>query len=478
MIQQKKQWFTLVELIVVITILAILWTIAFISLQWFARESRNSARVSDVATIRSALSFYSTENSRYPDPDNAQIISYSWAGLWKQWSFWEKARIELWRISKDILDPALNTSMDYGVLEVRSDYQISTIYEVASVNIPWIESVYAADNSSFISQVEWTYDSYDLNARVWWDCNLITIPSLLLNEIPTWWELLVWNSYEFAYNDSQNLPRNVYNSVDIDSPGRWFQIEKVYDKCSVDDIADIDLYIAQVSTAYQQYWDSEVFEDIVFTSDTKAFRLNMTNLLRENQIVIAPELLALLESPVPYNIFADSFPNSNGTELQSHSNIWWWWDIESGSSSAYSIEWNTLEKNDDSLSTFYPTPLPAITWSWSTVSYDVLDFWSWNITSYLRYQDTNNYYAAELSGNGYRLIRMLWWTESVIQDISETVTPPVNFSFSAIWTNIILSLWWIEKENTIITGVDWVWKPLIYMQNSWAVIDNYELGYK
>lgn len=33
--------FTLVELIVVITILAILWTIAFISLQWYTRDARS-----------------------------------------------------------------------------------------------------------------------------------------------------------------------------------------------------------------------------------------------------------------------------------------------------------------------------------------------------------------------------------------------------------------------------------------------------
>lgn len=32
--------FTLVELIVVITILSILWTIAFISLQWYSSNSR------------------------------------------------------------------------------------------------------------------------------------------------------------------------------------------------------------------------------------------------------------------------------------------------------------------------------------------------------------------------------------------------------------------------------------------------------
>lgn len=52
----KKQWFTLVELIVVITILAILWSIAFISLQGYSSDARNSKRTSDLGSITSAMS--------------------------------------------------------------------------------------------------------------------------------------------------------------------------------------------------------------------------------------------------------------------------------------------------------------------------------------------------------------------------------------------------------------------------------------
>jgi len=41
----NKKAFTLVELIVVITILAILWTIAFISLQGYSRVSISNANL-------------------------------------------------------------------------------------------------------------------------------------------------------------------------------------------------------------------------------------------------------------------------------------------------------------------------------------------------------------------------------------------------------------------------------------------------
>ena len=51
----KRGAFTLVELIVVITILAILWTIWFISLQWYSSEARDSKRISDINNLHKKI---------------------------------------------------------------------------------------------------------------------------------------------------------------------------------------------------------------------------------------------------------------------------------------------------------------------------------------------------------------------------------------------------------------------------------------
>lgn len=53
--KKQKNAFTLVELIVVITILAILWTIAFINLQWYSMWARDSKRVSDISNIQKKI---------------------------------------------------------------------------------------------------------------------------------------------------------------------------------------------------------------------------------------------------------------------------------------------------------------------------------------------------------------------------------------------------------------------------------------
>ncbi len=54
------KWFTLVELIVTIAILAILWTLAFLSLQWHIVNSRNTVRIDSLQKISSAVQRYLT----------------------------------------------------------------------------------------------------------------------------------------------------------------------------------------------------------------------------------------------------------------------------------------------------------------------------------------------------------------------------------------------------------------------------------
>lgn len=75
--KKNKNAFTLVELIVVIIILAILWTIAFISLQWYSMEARDSKRVSDV---RSLLTKINIESAKWVDYSK-MILPSSWSTL-------------------------------------------------------------------------------------------------------------------------------------------------------------------------------------------------------------------------------------------------------------------------------------------------------------------------------------------------------------------------------------------------------------
>ncbi len=61
--KKLQKGFTLVELIVVITILAILGTIAFISLQGYSQDAKNSKVSSDLKTLASAIEISNTNGA-------------------------------------------------------------------------------------------------------------------------------------------------------------------------------------------------------------------------------------------------------------------------------------------------------------------------------------------------------------------------------------------------------------------------------
>lgn len=69
--------FTLVELIVVITILVILGTIAFISLTGFSGSARDGSRASDIANISKGLDIAYIKTGYYSSPDNSFTVAYS-----------------------------------------------------------------------------------------------------------------------------------------------------------------------------------------------------------------------------------------------------------------------------------------------------------------------------------------------------------------------------------------------------------------
>lgn len=81
---KSKTAFTLVELIVVISILAILGTISFLSYGNFSIDARESKRISNLGKIENQLDIFKTEFSRYPEPDNSIDIYASGSLVGKQ----------------------------------------------------------------------------------------------------------------------------------------------------------------------------------------------------------------------------------------------------------------------------------------------------------------------------------------------------------------------------------------------------------
>lgn len=67
--------FTLVELIVVITILAVLATVGILTLSDYLSSSRDSSRITEIGQISRSVELSAVQNGKYPMPVASEALS-------------------------------------------------------------------------------------------------------------------------------------------------------------------------------------------------------------------------------------------------------------------------------------------------------------------------------------------------------------------------------------------------------------------
>ena len=209
MFKLKYKAFTLVELIVVITILAILWTIAFISLQWHSQSARNSTRISDIKSLEKMFSFYELRESTYPTPSNGEEITYSWAKVWTQWTFWEETRVSIWprwNISNVPVDPLTWAEYTYSLLNTWAEYQVAWVlewWEATNLNLTNTSYANWAFGTTF---VRWNYNRQMARVFVWWTSYVLAIPSIIRWTATDTDVVDIVTNNKLTYNWSRGLP--------------------------------------------------------------------------------------------------------------------------------------------------------------------------------------------------------------------------------------------------------------------------------
>ena len=204
---KQKLAFTLVELIVVIIILTILWTVAFISLNWYTKTTRDTVRISDIAKIDRGLESFKLEAAVYPDPDDPEIITYSSSEVWTQWVFWESAFTNIASLDKVPVDPLTWLEYTYSVTSDRKEYEIATILESNNTAYNQVEETHAWEDEVYV-RVSWDYNWKILRTYNWLDVTLLAVPSIIWAEITTLENLITGN--KLVYDGYKNLPA-IYN---------------------------------------------------------------------------------------------------------------------------------------------------------------------------------------------------------------------------------------------------------------------------
>lgn len=125
---QNKKGFTLVELIVVITVLAVLATVWFISLTWYSQESRDAKRLADISTIHKWLQLYQTRYSTLPEPwESSLIVGSGSTQLFTQW-YVTKEVVAPISVS-EVIDPTGSWPYVYSVNSTKTKYQLWSFLE-------------------------------------------------------------------------------------------------------------------------------------------------------------------------------------------------------------------------------------------------------------------------------------------------------------------------------------------------------------
>lgn len=259
---KKWWWFTLVELIVVITILAILWTIAFISLQWFSRDARDSTRISDITSIKKALSFYATQVWSYPFPDDNFAITYSGWLVWTQWIFGDELAAKLQSISKVPRDPLTNDSYSYSILNSRGEFQVAGILEGDLSVSPFVDSAYA-EGRVWKSYVSWDYNGKLAKTSSWATTYILAVPTIISWDISlTDVEALI-ASGKLVYHEWNTVPASfTWSEFDTSQTLDYSPPEIVVFSWSLDDFDDVNTQVAFIEKLQAAYsWFSLIRRD-------------------------------------------------------------------------------------------------------------------------------------------------------------------------------------------------------------------------
>lgn len=297
----RSSAFTLVEIIVAITILAILWTISFIYLQWFTIDARDAKRATDTRNLLSKINMenakwvlYSQiideENSTYKINDNLVI-----GGKSKTW-YQGIVNFEAIKERQEAFqDPKNNDNYPFA-------------YAIWYSNYDWNLQSYDFTQMAYVSEKTW-------NTKLIWDYHKFDVEK----DSPSLFTDTKWNFYEDEdkkqiYDDAWIKSTAYYNNnITFTSP-YWTMNNYVSE--GIDNIINemkalkikyqmIDLGFFDKTTAIDENGQDEIHSEINGSMD-EIHTLNLQEWINVSR-ALAPEikLLGVVNGNTGLHIFVE-----------------------------------------------------------------------------------------------------------------------------------------------------------------------------
>lgn len=208
----NKKAFTLVELIVVITILAVLWTIGFISYTWYTSEARDSSRLADMWNIKKAIDLNEINTWKLPQVTNPVEIKVWTQVIFTQWTFWVDTIADLkWLISQNPKDPLTKLDYSYSLTFDGSEYEIGWFIENDKLSYSPISKANAWESLT-TALLKWNYNWQFVKVISGDDVTLYASPSITVSDTSIEQLTDLSDQNKIVYDGFYNLPANFASS--------------------------------------------------------------------------------------------------------------------------------------------------------------------------------------------------------------------------------------------------------------------------
>ncbi|MDA9129089.1 fibrinogen-like YCDxxxxGGGW domain-containing protein [Candidatus Gracilibacteria bacterium] len=244
MYKNKKYGFTLVELIIVVTILAILGTISVVYFDEYLGSARDATRIADVTQISIALDVHSTNTGSFPEPSNPTNITYSGALAWTQGTFGMSVLQELRNMGQDVpVDPLHENQYNYSVSSTGREYQIASIREELDEEEGLGELVEFISPTAYAGTIETAYvrgnyNGFMVKAQLGDTLYFIATPSIIANDVTSGNALEIITNQKLVYNEFFNLPETYTPYTKVDGGFDFNVSNPIVFSGSIDDLKD------------------------------------------------------------------------------------------------------------------------------------------------------------------------------------------------------------------------------------------------